>query len=788
MQAVTHLNTQRFHHFLAELTRLIDSHADEAHIIQKGSTILSELIAHDDWLASEHAQPHPQHYQQFLLYADPQDRYSVVSFVWGPGQATPIHDHTVWGLIGMLRGSEITQPYARMADGRWAPAGLKIEMLPGDVEAVSPRIGDVHKVENALRDQTSISIHVYGANIGKVERHVYLQDGARKPFISGYSNVQVVQTPTINPAPTVMVQPSPVMRAPVAQTIAVQPAVFQPPVAQASVIKAPNIKPAMPPAPATIYANAHGLELINTASVKQSLIDKKEIALVDVREEDPFAQCHPLFAVNMPMGRIEADAWRRIPRRDTPIVIYDGGEGLAVHAALLFKRIEYTNVNLLDGDLAGWAAAGGELFKDVNVPSKSFGELVEAKRHTPSLSAQEVKALIDQKADIVVLDVRRFDEYQTMSIPGAISVPGGELALRARTIAPNASTRIIVNCAGRTRSIIGTQTLINSGIPNPVAALRNGTIGWTLAGQELKKGADLQFIELNEEDRKKAVTSAFAMMIRTGVQRITQQEFLKLKQQSDRNTYLFDVRSVDEFLQGHLPNAINAPGGQLVQETDHQVAVRGARIVLYDSDMVRAPMTASWLSQMGWDVCVLTDVQANQLQTVPEQQTQQLPPPVEEIKEVDAATLKEWLANRNNLTVVIDVSDSATYVKRHVPGAWWLLRSQMEQDFTRVHKANRYVLTCSDGKASRYAVADLQKLVRPGVEVFCLTGGNESWLEQGFSTQLGESYVASPLIDRYKRPYEGTNNPVEAMQGYLDWEFGLVEQLRKDATHGFKVI
>jgi hypothetical protein len=112
----------------------------------------------------------------------------------------------------------------------------------------------------------------------------------------------------------------------------------------------------------------------------------------------------------------------------------------------------------------------------------------------------------------------------------------------------------------------------------------------------------------------------------------------------------------------------------------------------------------------------------------------------------------------------------------------------MEQDFTRVHKANRYVLTCSDGKASRYAVADLQKLVRPGVEVFCLTGGNESWLEQGFSTQLGESYVASPLIDRYKRPYEGTNNPVEAMQGYLDWEFGLVEQLRKDATHGFKVI
>ncbi|MSQ58044.1 MAG: hypothetical protein EXR35_11330 [Limnohabitans sp.] len=777
MQAVTHLNTQRFHHFLAELTRLIDSHPDEPQIIQKGSAILSKLIAHDDWLAPEHAQPHPQHYQQFLLYADPQDRYSVVSFVWGPGQATPIHDHTVWGLIGMLRGSEITQPYARMADGRWAPAGLQIKMLPGDVEAVSPRIGDVHKVENAFRDQTSISIHVYGANIGKVERHVYLQDGTRKPFISGYSNVQVAQTVPASLAPSVIVNPNPVMRAPAAQ----------PTVTQAAIVKVPDIKPAMPPAPATVYAEAHDFELISTANVKQSLIDKKEIVLVDVREEDPFAQCHPLFAVNMPIGRIEADTWRRIPRRDTPIVIYDGGEGLAVRAAQLCQRMGYTNVNLLDGGLSGWAVAGGELFKDVNVPSKSFGELVEAKRHTPSLSAQEVKALIDQKADIVVLDVRRFDEYQAMSIPSAISVPGGELALRARTIAPNASTRIIVNCAGRTRSIIGTQALINSGIPNPVAALRNGTIGWTLAGQELNKGADLQFTELSEDDRKKAVASAFAMMIRTGVQRITQQEFLELKQQSDRNTYLFDVRSADEFMQGHLPSAIHAPGGQLVQETDHQVAVRGARIVLYDSDMVRAPMTASWLAQMGWDVCVLTDVHPNQLQTVPEQ-TQQLPPPVEVVKEVDASTLKKWLANRNNLTLVIDVGDSATYVKRHIPGAWWLLRSQIQQDFTRVHKANRYVLTCADGKASRYAVADLQKLVRPGVEVFCLTGGNTSWLEQGFSTQQGESYVASPRIDRYKRPYEGTNNPVEAMQGYLEWEFGLVEQLRKDATHGFKVI
>ena len=217
--------------------------------------------------------------------------------------------------------------------------------------------------------------------------------------------------------------------------------------------------------------------------VRAALLEGREIALLDVREEAPFAEAHPLFAANLPLSRIELEAWTRIPRRDTAIVVYDDGEGLAPRAARRLVELGYTEVALLQGGLAGWREAGGELFRDVNVPSKAFGELVESKRHTPSLSAQEVKALLDAKADVVVLDARRFDEYSTMSIPVGISVPGAELALRVRALAPDPSTRVIVNCAGRTRSIIGTQSLVNFGIPNPVAALRNGTIGWTLAGQ-----------------------------------------------------------------------------------------------------------------------------------------------------------------------------------------------------------------------------------------------------------------------------------------------------------------
>ncbi|MEW7893922.1 rhodanese-like domain-containing protein, partial [Agrobacterium fabrum] len=221
--------------------------------------------------------------------------------------------------------------------------------------------------------------------------------------------------------------------------------------------------------------------------MRQHLLARSEILLADVREEDPFAQGHPLWAANFPIARLELDAWRRIPQRDTLIVLYghDGIRDLAPIAVEKLKSLGYTNVHILEGGLEAWKADGGELFIDVNVPSKSFGELVEAKRHTPLWDATKVKALLDEGANAVVFDARRFDEYQTMSIPKGINVPGGELVLRARDLAPDPETLVIVNCAGRTRSIIGTQSLINAGIPNKVVGLRNGTIGWTLAGQTL---------------------------------------------------------------------------------------------------------------------------------------------------------------------------------------------------------------------------------------------------------------------------------------------------------------
>ena len=258
---------------------------------------------------------------------------------------------------------------------------------------------------------------------------------------------------------------------------------------------------------------------ISFDSVREHLSARREIALLDLREEGVYAQEHPLWAANLPLSRLELDAWRRIPRRDTLIALYGEHEGvdLAPLAAKRLSALGYTRVQLLAGGLEGWRAAGGELFQDVNVPSKAFGEWVEHHRHTPSRSAQEVKALLDAQANVVVLDVRRFDEYQHMSIPGAISVPGAELVLRVRELAPDPGTQVIVNCAGRTRSLIGAQSLVNAGIPNPVAALRNGTMGWTLAGQELDHGASRQAPAASNVNLARAQADARAVATKAGV-------------------------------------------------------------------------------------------------------------------------------------------------------------------------------------------------------------------------------------------------------------------------------
>ena len=405
---------------------------------------------------------------------------------------------------------------------------------------------------------------------------------------------------------------------------------------------------------------------ITPSQVRRALLLRNEIAFLDVRHEAAYASGHPLFAANMATERIALEAGTRLPRKDVPIVVYDAGEGLIPLAADRLRALGYTDVRQLEGGLRAWQTAGFELFQDVNSYAKAFGELVESRRHTPSLPADEVARLIASEANIRVLDVRRFDEYATMNIPGSVSVPGAELVLRAGLVAPDPDTTIIVNCAGRTRSIIAAQSLINAGIPNKVVALRNGTIGWTLAKQQLEHRADRRgAIGPFEGAEQNARDVAYC----AGVRHVGVAQAIALQAQTRRTLYRFDVRDAEEYAAGHVAGFRHYPGGQLVQEIDMAAPVRGARILLTDNRGVRADMTASWLAQMGWE----------------------------------------------------------TYV---------------------------------------------------------LDGGYDRQLEVGRPLMLPKPDPAH----RYRRPYEGTDVDTGAMQAYLDWEYGLVEQLRRDATHGFFVI
>ena len=234
--------------------------------------------------------------------------------------------------------------------------------------------------------------------------------------------------------------------------------------------------------------SAAKLRPISPTAVKTMLEDGGELALFDVREELTFSQNHLLWARNVPLSRLELRCARLVPRKATRIVLCDDNDGLAQRAAAVLARAGYSDISVLDGGVAAWEKAGFVTFSGVHVPSKAFGEFVEHDRGTPNISAQELDALMLSRAKMVVLDSRPFDEYSRVSIPTGINVPGAELVLRVHDIAPSPDTTIVVNCAGRTRSIIGAQSLINAGVPNKVVALRNGTMGWHLAGLTCDSG------------------------------------------------------------------------------------------------------------------------------------------------------------------------------------------------------------------------------------------------------------------------------------------------------------
>ena len=508
------------------------------------------------------------------------------------------------------------------------------------------------------------------------------------------------------------------------------------------------------------------MQTISARRVGELLAGTGELALLDVREQGVHYRGHPFFACSAPLSRLELVIDDLVPRKTAPIVVLDGGnEGLAEKALARLAGLGYSDVSMLEDGCAGWKAAGLELFSGVNVPSKAFGEFVEHHYGTPRIAPGELKRL-QQMKKVVVVDSRPFEEYHRMSIPEGIDVPGAELVYRIHDLAPSPDTLVVVNCAGRTRSIIGCQSLRNAGIPNPVVALKDGTMGWELAGLSVERGAERVAPPPSGEGRKKALAAADGVAKRFDVRFCRSEDLESWKSDRGRTLYILDVRTREEFERGHVPGSRHAPGGQLVQASDEYVGVRNARVVLVDPERVRAVMTASWLIQMGWnDVYVLQDAALT-----------------------DSGPRRPRVPGRTWQTVssipegaaVLDLSTSLRFHKAHVPGAWWGVRSRLDEAKKAIGDAPLLVLTSEDGALAHLAAPEAAALF---AKVVVLEGGNASW--KG-AWESGVERATTTRDDVWYKPYDHSADYLKHARDYLDWEVALVEQIKRDPTIRFR--
>jgi len=526
--------------------------------------------------------------------------------------------------------------------------------------------------------------------------------------------------------------------------------------------------------------------VLSPREVKAMLRDGGELALLDVREEGVFARSHLLFATPLPLSRLELDLAVLVPRRSTRIVLIDDADGLADRAAALMMRVGYRNLAVLTGGIAAWKDAGYELFSGVHVPSKAFGEVVEHTATTPNLSARELKAKLDAREKLVILDSRPMDEYRAMSIPGGVDCPGAELVRFVHDVAPSPDTLVVVNCAGRTRSIIGAQSLINAGVPNQVMALRNGTMGWHLAGLGLEHGASRRPSPPTPQGLAKGRAAAERVAARAGVSVIDAATLARFRAEADqRNLYVFDVRSPEEFVAGHLAGSRSAPGGQLVQATDAYVGTLNARLVLVDDDGIRSLMTASWLLQLGWDAvyAMPNSLGGAALETGTD------PREVLSVHEANAATVSP--SELNSLldggdALVIDLGTSLQYRDGHIPGARWAIRSRLASVLPSLPLPGQIVVTSSDGRIASLATSDLAALTTAGVSA--LEGGTAAWRAAGLPLVSGPEHMTGPSEDIWYRPYDRATDKEAAMREYLSWEVDLVRQVEKDGDARFRVL
>lgn len=529
-------------------------------------------------------------------------------------------------------------------------------------------------------------------------------------------------------------------------------------------------------------------DTISAVTLKHWLQDGNEIALFDVREAGQFGEGHLFFAVPLPYSRLEIDVVRLAPRKTVRVVLVDDGDGVAEQAAQRLEALGYSRVLVLAQGNHGWVAAGYTLFKGVNVPSKTFGELVEHAYQTPHISPAELDRWRQSGQQYVLLDGRTIEEHHKMTIPSSVACPNGELPYRMSDIveqaAVDANTPVMINCAGRTRSILGAQTLRNLQLPNPVLALENGTQGWTLSVLSLEHGSRSRYPEHvadgahEQESLAQARATAETLRQRFAIPVLTAAQAQAWLDDQARSTFVFDIRSEQEYREKTLPGATHAPGEQLIQATDQYLGVRNSRLILLDHEQVHAPVVASWLYQLGFEVAILEQRIATAIH-VPA-----IPDPVASLP-VASGPLVASLFEQGKLAL-LDIRSSAAYRREHIAGVPWSIRPRLPQWLAAQSiRPETVVLIADSAKVATLAAQDLRQA---GVQRVEWLYGISALVHAGLRTQK-ESALPDDAerIDYLFFVHDRHEGNLEAARDYLAWETALIGQCTADELAVFRL-
>lgn len=532
------------------------------------------------------------------------------------------------------------------------------------------------------------------------------------------------------------------------------------------------------------------MNYVDTVTLMQILNDGGEYALLDVRERARYASGHLLLAINLPLSGLELRIRRYVPRANSRIVLCDDGGGFAERAAEILSEGGYSDISVLEGGVGAWREAGHEVFRAHYAMTYAFGLYVEKHYGTPSISADELKSAMDKGKPFVLVDARPIGEVGSATIPGARSVPFSELAYRVRDLLPDDKTQLIVHCGAVTRGVLGTESLIEAGLENPILMASNGVRGWAHAGHELERGCDRVCGPVSAKSLEFSLAARSRITRNQDVGFITHEELSVWRDEAEQRTlHLVDIRSEEEYIAGHIAGSISVIGSELVGLYEDHIGTLNGRVCLIDDNGCRAATVASWLTRMGWpDVAVLKDaLSGDQLEVGHEPSRCLLASPADTAT-IDAAQLASRIEADD--VAVIDFSSSSAFTEGHIPGSWWTTRAYLGENAMLLPDVDTYVTTAQEPELALLAALDLQR--HCDGRVLALDGGNDAWTKLGKSMTRGTGRVIGPVediaLDFLANPNDDHETARAANTRNIEWQHSLLTKLERDASFAFPAL